>query len=84
MVLSIVLFVLFGFIVGLVARLLAAGPTSPVETYGVGMAGAVIGGLLAHRAGWMRTPWSLPGFLVALAGAVLLIVVARTVRSAAT
>ena len=82
MLVSILLFVLFGFVVGVVAKLLVGGPGGFVETSGVGMAGAVIGGLIAHGVGWMRTPWSISGFLVALLGAVALILVARAVRRA--
>jgi uncharacterized membrane protein YeaQ/YmgE (transglycosylase-associated protein family) len=44
------------------------------------MAGALIGGLISYGVGWMRTPWSITGFLVALVGAVVLIAVARGVR----
>ena len=83
MLLSILLFVVFGFVVGLVAKMLVGGPGTFWETSGVGMAGAVIGGLLAHGVGWMSTPWSITGFLVALRGAVLLIVIARAVRTGA-
>jgi uncharacterized membrane protein YeaQ/YmgE (transglycosylase-associated protein family) len=48
MLVSILLFMLFGFVVGLVARLLVGGPAGFLETSGVGMAGAVIGGLIAR------------------------------------
>ena len=80
MLLSILLFIVFGFVVGLVAKMLVGGPGGFWETSGVGMAGAVVGGLVAHFVGWMRTPWSIAGFLIALVGAVTLIAVARAVR----
>jgi uncharacterized membrane protein YeaQ/YmgE (transglycosylase-associated protein family) len=80
MLLSILLFIVFGFVVGLVAKMLVGGPGGFWETSGVGMAGAVIGGLIAHAVGWMNTPWSITGFLIALVGAVVLIAVARGVR----
>jgi uncharacterized membrane protein YeaQ/YmgE (transglycosylase-associated protein family) len=84
MFVAIALFVLFGFVVGLVARLFVGGPRGFWETSGVGMAGAVIGGFVARALGWLRTPWSPRGFLVALLGAILLIVVARGVRGRST
>ena len=83
MLVSILLFVLFGFVVGLVAKMLIGGPGGFWETSGVGMAGALIGGLIARQVGWMQTSWSIQGFAVALLGAVVLILVARLVRSAA-
>ena len=83
MLVSVLLFVLFGFVVGLVAKMLVGGPAGFLESSGVGIAGAVIGGLVARGVGWMQTPWSLPGVLVALLGAVVLIVVARAVRGPA-
>jgi uncharacterized membrane protein YeaQ/YmgE (transglycosylase-associated protein family) len=83
MLVSIVLFVLFGFVVGLVAKFLVGGPAGFWETSGVGMAGSVIGGLIAYGVGWMRTPWTITGFVVALLGAMALILVARAVRHAA-
>jgi uncharacterized membrane protein YeaQ/YmgE (transglycosylase-associated protein family) len=82
MLVSILLFVLFGFVIGLIARSLVGGPAGFWDTAGVGMAGALIGGLVARGVGWMRTPYSLEGFLAALIGAVLLILLARAVRRA--
>ena len=82
MLISVLLFVLFGFVVGLIARALVGGPAGLLETSGVGMAGAVIGGLLAHALGWFAATesWSVRGFAVAILGAVLLVVLARALR----
>lgn len=84
MLVSILLFVLFGFVVGLVAKLFVGGPGGFFETAGLGMAGALIGGLIASGAGWASGPgWSFPGFVSAVIGSILLIVIARAVRGAA-
>ena len=65
MLVSIVLFVLFGVVVGAVARMLIGQSTNFWEMTAVGVAGSVIGGMLAWGLGWMAKPWSLPGLLVA-------------------
>lgn len=80
MLLSAVLFVLFGFVVGLVAELLAGGPAVVSQTVGMAIAGALIGGMIAHGMGWMNTPWSIAGFLMALLGAMTLITVSRAIQ----
>jgi uncharacterized membrane protein YeaQ/YmgE (transglycosylase-associated protein family) len=79
MLISVLLFVAFGFAVGLLARALVGGPSGLLETSGVGMAGAVTGGLVAHALGWVEptAEWSVRGFAVALFGAVALILLAR-------
>ena len=83
MLISILMFVLFGFVVGLVAKMFVGGPGGFFETAGLGMAGALIGGLIANGAGWTNgAGWSLPGFLAAVLGSVLLIVLARAARGA--
>ena len=80
MLISILVFVLFGFVVGLAARALIGGAAGFWETSGLGMAGALIGSFLAYGVGFMRTPWSIEGFLISLLGAVALLAVSRLAR----
>jgi uncharacterized membrane protein YeaQ/YmgE (transglycosylase-associated protein family) len=74
---SIVSFVLFGLVAGLVARLLTPGRQAIgcLATVAVGMVGALLGGLigdvaLGHK---VRFSWHLGPFLLAVAGAVVLL-----------
>lgn len=74
---SIVSFVLFGLVAGLVARLVTPGRQAIgcLATVAVGMVGALLGGLigdvaLGHK---VRFSWHLGPFLLAVAGAVVLL-----------
>lgn len=70
--------ILFGLIVGAVAKLLMPGrdPGGFIVTMLLGMAGAVIGGLIGRSLGWYG-PNQGAGFLMSLAGAVLLLFLYR-------
>jgi uncharacterized membrane protein YeaQ/YmgE (transglycosylase-associated protein family) len=80
MIVSFVVFVLFGFVVGAIAKYLVGGPAGFWETAGLGMAGALVGELIAYGAGWVRRPWTLAVFFVAVFGAVAVILAARAIR----
>jgi uncharacterized membrane protein YeaQ/YmgE (transglycosylase-associated protein family) len=81
MLVSFLLFALFGFIVGAVASVLI-GEDGFWESSLVAALGALIGGLVARGLGWMSAPWSVAAFLLALAGALVLIIVSRAMRRA--
>ena len=74
---SIISFALFGLVAGLVARVVTPGRHSIgcLATVAVGMVGALLGGLigdvaLGHK---VRFGWHLGPFLLAVAGAVVLL-----------
>ena len=72
--------VIFGLVAGIVAKILMPGndPGGCVITSIIGIVGAAIGhyiGVLLHVANDAR--WSLPGFLLAVVGAIILLVIYR-------
>lgn len=80
--------VLFGFIVGLVARWIVPGgaPGGLIADILVGILGAVIGGYLYHLFGHAspaQFQFNLPSFVCALIGAVVLLWFLRLVRGRA-
>jgi uncharacterized membrane protein YeaQ/YmgE (transglycosylase-associated protein family) len=91
MIVNIVLWCLFGLIAGAVAQFLMPGkdpgqsadPRGILLTILLGIAGAVIGGLISSQLfGWDITGFNLPSFLIAIAGALLLLILYRMVTSA--
>jgi uncharacterized membrane protein YeaQ/YmgE (transglycosylase-associated protein family) len=74
--------IVFGFIVGLIAKLLMPGrdPGGAIITILLGIAGAVIGGFLARAVGWYG-PNDIAGFFVSLGGAVLVLWLYRQLRA---
>jgi uncharacterized membrane protein YeaQ/YmgE (transglycosylase-associated protein family) len=70
--------ILFGLIVGILAKLLMPGrdPGGMLVTMLLGIAGAVIGGFLGRTLGWYG-PGEPAGFIVATLGAVLLLFLYR-------
>jgi uncharacterized membrane protein YeaQ/YmgE (transglycosylase-associated protein family) len=70
--------ILFGVIVGVVAKLLMPGrdPGGFIVTVALGIAGALLGGFLGRAAGWYG-PNESAGFLMSVVGAVLLLVLYR-------
>jgi uncharacterized membrane protein YeaQ/YmgE (transglycosylase-associated protein family) len=70
--------IVFGLIVGLIAKLLMPGrdPGGFIVTMLLGMAGAVIGGFIGRALGWYG-PDEGAGFLMSLLGAIFLLVVYR-------
>jgi uncharacterized membrane protein YeaQ/YmgE (transglycosylase-associated protein family) len=72
---SVILFLLFGLIVGALARLLVRGrdPRGWVFSMIIGVAGSFLGGFLGRALGWYRDGEP-AGFAMSLLGAVILVV----------
>jgi uncharacterized membrane protein YeaQ/YmgE (transglycosylase-associated protein family) len=70
--------ILFGLVVGALAKLLMPGrdPGGIVVTMVLGIAGALIGGFVGRLLGWYA-PGEPAGFVMALIGAVLLLFIYR-------
>ena len=70
--------IIFGLIVGAVAKLLMPGrdPGGIIVTMALGIAGAVLGGFIGRALGWYGEQ-DAAGFLMSLAGAVLLLWIYR-------
>jgi uncharacterized membrane protein YeaQ/YmgE (transglycosylase-associated protein family) len=70
--------ILFGLIVGIVAKLLMPGrdPGGIIVTMALGIAGALLGGYIGRALGWYGETDG-AGFLMSLAGAVLLLLIYR-------
>ena len=77
---AIVGWIVFGLIVGVVAKLLMPGrdPGGFIVTIILGIVGALLGGFIGRGIGWYE-PNDPVGFFMALLGAVLLLVVYRLV-----
>lgn len=75
--------IVFGLIVGIIAKLLMPGrdPGGFVVTVLLGIAGAVVAGFLGRAAGWYG-PNDAAGFVMSTLGAILLLFVYRKMRSA--
>jgi uncharacterized membrane protein YeaQ/YmgE (transglycosylase-associated protein family) len=72
--------IVFGLVVGVIAKLIMPGkdPGGFVVTVVIGIVGAVIGGYIGRALGWYG-PEEPAGFIVATLGAILLLIVYRTV-----
>lgn len=72
--------IVFGLVVGIVAKLLTPGkdPGGLIVTVLIGIAGAVVGGFIGRSLGWYA-PGEPAGFIMATLGAILLLVLYRTV-----
>jgi len=70
--------ILFGLIVGAIAKLVMPGrdPGGIIITMALGIAGALIGGFLGRSLGWYG-PNESAGFLMSLLGAVVLLFIYR-------
>ena len=70
--------IVFGLIVGIVAKLLMPGrdPGGFIVTVLLGIAGALLGGFLGRSLGWYG-PEDGAGFLMSLVGAILLLAIYR-------
>ena len=77
---SIIGWILFGLIVGIVAKLLTPGrdPGGFILTALLGIAGALLGGFLGRSAGWYREGDPV-GFVMAVLGSIALLVLFRLV-----
>jgi uncharacterized membrane protein YeaQ/YmgE (transglycosylase-associated protein family) len=72
--------IVFGLVVGVIAKVLMPGkdPGGFIVTILIGIAGAVVGGYLGRALGWYG-PEEPAGFIVATLGAILLLLVYRMV-----
>jgi uncharacterized membrane protein YeaQ/YmgE (transglycosylase-associated protein family) len=70
--------IIFGLIVGVIAKLLMPGkdPGGIIVTMALGIAGAVVAGFIGRSMGWYG-PNEAAGFITATLGAVLLLVIYR-------
>ena len=70
--------IIFGLIVGVIAKLLMPGkdPGGIIVTMALGIAGAVVAGFVGRSMGWYG-PNEAAGFITATLGAVLLLVIYR-------
>jgi uncharacterized membrane protein YeaQ/YmgE (transglycosylase-associated protein family) len=74
---SVLMWVLFGLVVGVIAKLVTPGrePGGFAITVLLGIGGALVGGLLSRWLGVATTQTSAGGFLMSVVGAVVLIVI---------
>lgn len=81
---SIIGWILFGLIVGIVAKVLTPGPDSGglILTILLGIGGALLGGFIGRALGWYGENDPV-GFLMALLGAVLILVARRKIWGSA-
>lgn len=79
---SIVLWILFGLIVGVIAKLLTPGrePGGFVLTTLLGIAGALVGGFLGRAVGIYPSYQSTGGFFMSIVGAVIILLIYNAVR----
>ena len=72
--------ILFGLIVGVVAKFLTPGrdPGGFVITAVIGIVGALLGGFLGRAAGWYRDGDPV-GFVMAVLGSIVLLVIYRAI-----
>ena len=72
--------IIFGLIVGAIAKLLMPGrdPGGFIVTMLLGIAGALVGGFLGRAAGWYG-PNDPAGFLMSLFGAIVLLLLYRVI-----
>ena len=77
---SLIGWIIFGAIVGLVARLLHPGrdPAGFVATCLIGIAGSLLGGFLGRVLGWYREGEA-AGFIMSVIGAILVLVIYHAV-----
>ncbi|MEO8047789.1 MAG: GlsB/YeaQ/YmgE family stress response membrane protein, partial [Nitrospirota bacterium] len=75
---SIIGWIVFGLIVGVVAKFLTPGPDPGgwILTILLGIGGALLGGFIGRGLGWYREEDPV-GFLMALFGAILILIIRR-------
>ena len=80
---GIVGWVIFGLVVGVIAKLVMPGrdPGGLIVTVLLGIAGAVVGGLIGRLAG-LYGPGDVAGLIMSVVGAVVLLFVYRKLRPA--
>ena len=77
---SIIGWIVFGLIVGVVAKFLTPGPDPEgwILTILLGIGGTLLGGFIGRGLGWYRAEDPV-GFLMALLGAILILIIRRRV-----
>jgi uncharacterized membrane protein YeaQ/YmgE (transglycosylase-associated protein family) len=77
---SVIVWIIFGFVVGLVAKIVMPGrdPGGFIVTILLGIAGALVGGFLGRALGLYREG-DAAGFIMAVLGALVLLVLYRVV-----
>ena len=75
---GIIVWIIFGLLVGIVAKLLMPGrdPGGFIITVLLGVAGALVGGFIGRSAGWYREGDPV-GFVMAVVGSIVLLVLYR-------
>ena len=75
---SVIVWILFGLVVGVVAKFLMPGrdPGGFIVTILLGIAGALVGGFLGRAVGWYREGDPV-GFVMAVLGAIILLALYR-------
>lgn len=83
---SIILWVLFGLVVGVIAKLLTPGrdPGGFIITTLLGIAGALVGGFIGRAIGLYPSYQSTGGFFMSIIGAVLLLVIYNAITRRST
>jgi uncharacterized membrane protein YeaQ/YmgE (transglycosylase-associated protein family) len=78
---GIIAWILFGLIVGALAKLVMPGrdPGGCIITILLGVAGAVVGGYLGQMLGLYRNPSSGPSWLMSILGAIIILAIYRAV-----
>jgi uncharacterized membrane protein YeaQ/YmgE (transglycosylase-associated protein family) len=76
--LTLISWIVFGFIVGIIAKLLMPGrdPGGFIATVLLGIVGAVLAGYLGRAVGWYG-PEDRAGFVMSILGAIILLVIYR-------
>ena len=70
----ILIMMLIGLVVGVVAKLLMpGGPGGVFMTMLLGLGGSLLAGFIGHAIGWYRGPYSGPGIVASILGAMLLL-----------
>lgn len=75
--------IVVGLIAGLIAKLLMPGkdPGGCIITTLIGMVGAVVGGWIAQQLGWGAvTGFNIPSLIIAILGALLLLLLYRLIK----
>jgi uncharacterized membrane protein YeaQ/YmgE (transglycosylase-associated protein family) len=77
---GIIVWIVFGLLVGIVAKVLTPGrdPGGFIVTVLLGIAGALVGGFIGRSAGWYREGDPV-GFAMAVVGSIVLLVLYRLV-----
>jgi uncharacterized membrane protein YeaQ/YmgE (transglycosylase-associated protein family) len=87
MIVNILLWAAFGLVAGIVAKFIGkeperSNPAGILLTIVLGIAGAIVGGYVSTQVfGWDVATFSLGGFAVAVAGALLLLFLYHLIRS---